>query len=81
MKAFITKPHPTTPQKNDHAKFAVLDVFKMLAAAAMCGIVFSLFAAGLTLLLMNSAEAHSLRGEKPASSPHPQVVNIGCAST
>ena len=70
MKAFITKPHQTVQLNKDHAKFAALDVFKMLAAAAMCGIVFSLFAAGLTLLLMNSAEAHNLRGEKPASSTH-----------
>ena len=83
MKTFITKPYQAAPLNNDRAKFAALDVFKMLAAAAMCGIVFSLFAAGLTLLLMSSAEAHNLQGEKPASStyaPTRQVARSALAA-
>ena len=64
MKKFSTQPHPTVQTNDSHEKFALLEVFKILMAAALCGIVFSLFAAGLTLLLMSSSEAHNLQAEK-----------------
>ncbi len=38
-------------------QFPVIDLFKMLVAAFLSGLVFSSIAAGLTLLLMNHAEA------------------------
>lgn len=39
------------------AQFAVMDLFKMLFAAALSGLVFSAIAAGLTLVLMTQADA------------------------
>ena len=77
MKKFSTQPHPTVQTNDSLEKFALLEVFKILMAAALCGIVFSLFAAGLTLLLMSSSEAHNLQAEKltaPAMVPARQIA-------
>ena len=41
------------------AQFAVLDLFKMLFAAALSGLVFSAIAAAVTLILMTQAEARA----------------------
>jgi len=60
MKTQVVTSSQATSASTDRAQFAIMDLIRMLAAAAVCGIVFSLFAAGLTLLLMNSAEAHNL---------------------
>lgn len=67
MKAQAVISNQTVTPNSGDAQFAVLDLFKMLAAAIACGIVFSLFAAGLTLLLMSTAEAHHLPANNLAS--------------
>ena len=52
---------PTTMSANAvKAQFVVMDLFKMLCAAVLSGLVFSAVAAGLTLLLMHSAEASAM---------------------
>ena len=60
MKTQVVISSQATSASTDRAQFVIMDLIRMLAAAAVCGIVVSLFAAGLTLLLMNSAEAHNL---------------------
>ena len=64
MKRFAIQPQPTLQTNDGREKFSLLELFKMLMAAALCGIVFSLFAAGLTLLLMSSADAHMLHARQ-----------------
>ena len=76
MKVFDIKPHQTLKKDIGVAKFAALDVFKMLAASALCGIVFSLFAVCLTLLLMNNADAHDLHIEKHSSLTRVLIQNV-----
>ncbi len=64
MKRFAIQTQPTLQTNDGREKFSLLELFKMLMAAALCGIVFSLFAAGLTLLLMSSADAHMLHARQ-----------------
>lgn len=72
----------STPYKSTEAdaaalrrsQFEVMDFLKLLAAAMLCGIVFSLCAAVITLTLLKTTEI----GESPET---PVAVNTSIAST
>lgn len=93
MKSAATQQSQATSLQIDNAQFKVMDFFKILIAAVMCGIAFSLCAVTLTLLLTSNAEAGSVVVAKssaavttankvatkvtPSSEYTPGVLNIG----
>lgn len=67
---------------NTRPQFAALDFCKMFLSALVCGVVFSLCAAAITLAIASAAEASTLRPAEvrvaaASNDPHPGVLMIG----
>ena len=65
-------------------RFAFWDVVKMLGTAVLCGLAFSIAAAGLTLLLSANADAGEMRGadgDNTHGAPGTLQIGAGCDGT
>ena len=76
-----------SPQNNSHQSpvarihFAFWDVVKMLGTAMLCGLAFSIAAAGLTLLLSGNADAGEMRvadSDSTKGAPGTLLIGAGC---
>ena len=82
---FIENPETISHQSPvARIRFAFWDVAKMLGTAVLCGLAFSIAAAGLTLLLSANADAGEMRGadgDRAQGAPGTLLIGAGCDGT